>query len=329
MGHSSIIWNILGVGQADGEPPDSPLPSPEEEEPEMSRNEREDMEEQASASGKPASGEAEDLSAPAEGCDLEPVLAERRDGGILVLTLNRPDRLNAVSREMYAGLARELAVAEEGGSIRAILLTGAGRGFSVGADLKAHDGAEPSLEERRAYVRQGQETNRALQRSGLPVVASVNGHAVGAGLELALSADLLVVAREARLRLPETALGTFIGGGVSYTLPQRVGMARARELLLLGRFFSPDEALEMGLANEVLPAAEVRERGLALARELATRAPRSIRLLKGVLRNALHLSPDELLRREEEALLACMGTEDWREGIRAYHEKREPRFTGR
>jgi enoyl-CoA hydratase len=281
----------------------------------------------SSSERKTPSGEEEDPPDPDGGPGAAPVLSERRDG-ILVLTLNRPRRLNAVSREMYAELVRELAAAEEDASVRAVLLTGTGRGFSVGADLKAHDGAEPTPEERRDYVRQGQQTNRALQRSSLPVVAAVNGHAVGAGLELALSADLLVVAREAKLRLPEMALGTFIGGGVSYTLPQRVGMARARELLMLGRFFTPDEALEMGLANEVVPAAEVRQRGLELAGEVAARAPRSIRLLKGLLADASHLSPEELLQREEEALLACMGTEDWREGIRAFHEKREPRFTG-
>jgi enoyl-CoA hydratase len=258
-----------------------------------------------------------------------PSLLRERRGPVVLLTLNRPERMNAVTEGMYDALSDAVAEAEEDGGVRALVLTGAGRAFSVGADLKAHGETDPTPEERRRYVRAGQRANRTLQRSGLPVVAAVNGHAVGAGLELALSADLILLAREARLRFPEATLGTFVGGGVSYTLPRRVGMARARELLLLARFFTPGEAVAMGMANQVLPAHHVLDRAMELARELATAAPLSIRLLKGLLDQGFQGEPDPLLEAEEEALLRCMGTEDWAEGIRAYHEKREPRFTGR
>lgn len=257
-----------------------------------------------------------------------PVLTRDLHDRVLLLTIDRPQRLNAVTREVYAALVRAFSEAEADGRIRAVVITGAGRAFCVGADLKAHGSDEPTPEERKSYVASGQRANRALQTSRLPVVAAVNGHAIGAGLELALSADMVVVASEAKLRFPETALGTFVGGGVSYTLPARVGMARARELLLLGDFFTPDEALGMGLANRVAPAEEVLPLSLELAESLASRAPRSVARMKALLRDALHLAPDEVLRREEQSLLACMGTHDWREGLAAFRDRRPPRFTG-
>jgi enoyl-CoA hydratase len=263
------------------------------------------------------------------GSHPDETLLSRREGDILVLTMNRPGRLNAVSLPLYERLDAALEPERDGADgIRAIALTGAGRAFSVGADLKAHGEADPTPEQRRAYVRLGQRVNLRLQRAPVPVVAAVNGHAIGAGLELALSADLVVVAREARLRFPEVALGTFVGGGVTYTLPARVGLARARELLLLGRFMSGSEAAEMGLANFVAPQDEVLPLAMEVARELAATAPVSLGLARELLREAPGRSPDEALRAEEEALLRCMETEDWKEGIRAFHEKRTPRFRG-
>jgi enoyl-CoA hydratase len=267
-------------------------------------------------------------SIPDPAPDLAPVLEASQDGPVLVLALNRPERLNAVTLELYRVLQETLARAEADAGVRAVVLTGRGRAFSVGADLVAHGGGDPSREERRRYVEAGQAANRALQASPLPVVAAVNGHAVGAGLELALSADLVVVARESRLRFPEAALGTFVGGGVTLTLPARVGMARARELLLLAEFLSPDEALAMGMVNRVVPAEEVVPAALALAGTLATRAPRSLAALKSLLSRPPAPDPGLRFQEEAEALLTCMESPDWREGVRAFHEKRAPRFTG-
>lgn len=256
------------------------------------------------------------------------ILVERAET-VTLITLHRPERLNAVTLELYRGLTRTLrSLAREEG-VRPVVITGAGRAFCVGADLRAHDEAEPGPRERKRYVRAAQEANRAIQRYPWPVVAAVNGHAIGAGLELALSADLVVMAGEAKLRLPEVSLGTFLGGGVTHTLPARVGPGRARELIFLGRFFSGEEAGSMGLANEVLPWDQVLDRAMALAGELAAQAPVSLRLAKRLLRKAPERSPDAAMRAEERALLRCMETEDWKEGIRAFHEKRPPSFQGR
>jgi len=269
-----------------------------------------------------------DAGAGEVGEEGEPLLVERR-GAVLLLTLNRPRRLNAVNLALYRALRTALEGAAAEASLRAVVLTGAGRAFSVGADLKRHgEGRLPPADLRR-YIRAAQAAARAVQRSPLPVVAAVNGHAVGAGLELALSADLVVVAHEAKLRFPEVALGTFVGGGVTRTLPARVGMARAKELLLRARFFTPDEAVQMGLANEVLPAAGVPGRAMELAEELASHAPIPMRLARELLASGASGSMGRVLAREAEALRRCMESEDWAEGVEAFHEKRPPRYGGR
>lgn len=255
------------------------------------------------------------------------LLVERRDD-VLLLVLNRPHRLNAVSPELYGALDDTLAQTADDPSVRAVVLTGTGRGFCVGADLQAHGDAPLGAEERRRYVDAAQAVNRRIQTLPQPVVAAVNGHAVGAGFELALSCDLIVVSRDAKLRLPEAALGTFVGGGVTYTLVRRLGELRAREILLLCPFIRGEEAERWGLANRVVDPEDVLPTALDLAHELARRAPRPVRLLKELLHTAVADGPDAALAREADALLECMGTADWAEGIAAFREKREPRFTG-
>jgi enoyl-CoA hydratase len=257
----------------------------------------------------------------------EPTLAAR-DGALLWLTLNRPDRLNAVSQALYEAVVEAVRSAEEDTTVRAIIVTGAGRAFCAGADLKAHAERPLSAKERRAYVRTAQRANVALQRSGKPVIAAVNGPAVGAGLELALSCDFVVVAEDAKLRLPEISLGTFFGGGVTYTLSRRVGLTRAKELLLIGDFFTGAEAAAMGLANVAVPRDDVREAARAFAMRTVDHAPLPMRLAKDLLHRAPAMSADAVLRAEERALLACMATKDWTEGIAAHRERRRPRYTG-
>jgi enoyl-CoA hydratase len=267
-----------------------------------------------------------DENEPPGEVDEQPVLSERT-GPVLWLTLNRPHRLNAVSLGLYKGLARALADATA--EVRVIVLTGAGRAFCAGADLKAHADRPMTPKQRRSYVREAQRANLALQRGTRPVVAAVNGPAIGGGLELALSCDFIVVASDAKLRLPEIALGTFVGGGVTYTLPERVGVARARELLLLGEFFNGEQAAAMGLANRAVPADQVREVAMEMAGKLAGMAPVSMALARRLLRRSRRMSRRQLVEAEARALETCMGTDDWREGVIAHREKRAPRYTGR
>lgn len=257
----------------------------------------------------------------------DPVLVERI-GAVLVLTLNRPDRLNAVSLPMYRALDGALRDAEGDRELRAVVVTGSGRAFCVGADLKAHGEGPPTGEERREYVETAQRVNRRIQTGPLPVVAAVNGHAIGGGLEMALSADFMLVAEDAKLRFPEVGLGTFVGGGVVYTLPERVGMLKARELLYFGEFFLGAEAAALGLANRAVPAAEVLPNAMEWASRLAQQAPRSLAAAKRLLGPAGTMSRKKALAREGEALLDIFGTRDWAEGVQAFAEKRPPRYTG-
>ncbi|MDX1396358.1 MAG: enoyl-CoA hydratase-related protein [Gemmatimonadota bacterium] len=257
-----------------------------------------------------------------------PVLVET-EGRIRTFRLNRPDRLNAVSLFLYRALETGLAETASDPDIRVVVLTGEGRAFCAGADLKAHRDTPQTPDERAEYIATGQRVYRAIQTLPQPVVAAVNGHAVGAGIELALSCDLVVVAEDAKLRLPEVALGTFIGGGTAYTLRRRVGYAKAAELILLGDFFSGREAFEMGLANRVAAAGDVPDVARDLAAQLARNAPISMRLSKRILDRAERLGPDEAMRAEAEALEECMSSEDWREGVRAFAEGRDPEYRGR
>ena len=256
-----------------------------------------------------------------------PILVET-EGPIRTFRLNRPDRLNAVSLPLYQVFERGLAETAAERAIRVVILTGEGRAFCAGADLKAHRERPQSPEERREYIETGQRVYRAIQTLPQPVIAAVNGHAIGAGIELALSCDFLVMAEDAKLRLPEVTLGTFIGGGTAYTLRRRVGYAKAAELILLGGFFSGRDAYRMGLANRLAPAADVLSVALDLARELAKNAPISMRLAKRVLDRAERLGPEETMRAESEALEECMASEDWREGVRAFAEGRDPDYRG-
>jgi enoyl-CoA hydratase/carnithine racemase len=260
--------------------------------------------------------------------DAPPVVQERR-GPILSVTLNRPRRLNAVNEALYRALLAALRGGAEDPDVRVAVLTGAGRGFCAGADLKAHAQGPPPAAARRRYVRLAQRVNRRLQLGPLPVVAAVNGPAVGAGLELALSADFMIVAEEARLRLPEVALGTFVGGGVVYTLADRVGVARARELIYFGDFVSGVEAAEMGMADRAVPG----ERVLPVAREwaerLARRAPLSLAAAKRLIGPGGTLPRRRALRAEARVLEELFGTHDWAEGVSAFTDGRPPRFEGR
>ena len=263
---------------------------------------------------------------PLAGNDI-PLLVEA-EGPLRILRLNRPERLNAVSLPLYQALERELARIGGDAGARCVILTGTGRAFCAGADLKAHQDRRLGPEERRIYIETGQRVYRAIQTLPQPVVAAVNGHAIGAGCELALSCDFVIVAEEAKLRMPEVTLGTFIGGGTAYTLRRRVGYARAAELILTGRFFTPGEALAWGLANEKAPASEVLAAARALATRLARNAPISMRLAKRLLDRADSAAPAEALELERDALAACMASEDWREGVAAFAEKRDPVYRG-
>jgi enoyl-CoA hydratase len=249
-------------------------------------------------------------------------------GTVAEIRLNRPHRLNAVIEQLYRDIISALDLVEANPDIRVIVITGQGRAFCVGADLKEHENGERTQQAQRDYLALGNKVCERIYKSPKPVVAAVNGYALGAGAEISMSADFIVMKDSAQLGFPEVSIGTFVGGGVSYILPRLIGLAKARELIITGRRIDGNEAKSMGLAVQVFDDAEFNNGVAEFADQIAAKAPYSLRFAKKHL-NSSGQDYDASLASELEALLTCMTTEDWREGIAAFAEKRSPAFKGK
>jgi enoyl-CoA hydratase/carnithine racemase len=248
---------------------------------------------------------------------------------ILVVTLNRPEVLNAINTQMgHDQLDLWSRLTADPGKTRCVVLTGAGgRAFCAGGDLKERDGmtqaawqAQHELFER-AFV--------ALVECTVPVIAAVNGHAFGGGLELALCCDFAYGAQGARFALSEVSLGIMPGGMGTQNLPRAVGERRAKELILTARPFSATEALEWGVLNRVCEPGKLLEEALATAQAIATNAPLSVRQAKKSIHYGLQMDLLTGYRFEIEAYNRLVDTEDRREGVKAFNEKRKPNFKGK
>lgn len=248
-------------------------------------------------------------------------------GRTRTLAFNRPERLNAVSEELYETAIDELVAADADPDVRAVVLTGTGRAFCVGADLKAHKSGTRSRAEQANYLDLGQRVCAQIQSMATPVVAAVNGYALGAGAEMAVSADFLVIADDAQMGFPEVSIGTFVGGGVTHRLPRLVGLRRATEMLILGERFTGQQAYDWGLAYAAVPAASLLDSAHALADSLAAKAPLSLARMKAALRR--NDSLDVVFETEPQELLELMATHDWAEGVAAFAERRAPVFEGK
>jgi len=260
------------------------------------------------------------------------VLGVAREGGVLTLTLNRPERLNSLDDALLEALLSGLRTAREDASVRAVVITGAGRGFCAGADLvqsALRSGAGVSSG---AAVRAHLQEHYAPLITGIrelekPVVAAVNGVAAGAGMSLALACDLRIAAESASFLQAFVRIGLVPDAGSTYFLPRLVGMARAMELAMLGERIPAAEALAVGLVNRVVPDASLASAAAELAGRLAE-GPRSL----GLIKRALYLSSESDLRtqmaHEEDLQALAAGTADFAEGVAAFLEKRPARFTG-
>ena len=268
--------------------------------------------------------------------DLETIMYEQ-DGLVGVIRLNRPERMNAVIEQMYLDLQTVLAHAEDDPGVRALVLTGNVRrkngadkqAFCAGADLKEHAAGQRTPWQRREYIQLAHETTRRLYLFPRPVIAAINGPARGAGTEMALNCDFLLMADDASLAFTETGLGTFVGGGVTSHLNRLVGMQRAKYLVYTGEVLNGPAAVREGLALASFPVDRMLPETIELARRLAARAPVSMAFAKQLIQAAPLHDLDTVLLAEAEAILACMTTEDWREGVDSFAEKRPPVFKGR
>lgn len=253
----------------------------------------------------------------------------QRHGQIMEIRLNRPHRLNAVVETLYTELLDVIAHAEAEVDIRAVILTGEGRAFCVGADMKEHGSARRTPFQRRQYLQLGNDVCEAILRLRKPVIAAVNGYALGAGAEMAVACDFILMANDAQIGFPETSIGTCVGGGVSKRLPELVGLGQARRLLFTGRRIDGEEAARIGLATSSETADSLHDEARSLAGELAKQAPVSIAMLKRLINQGGDTHLESQLQQELDAIFTCSTTDDWQEGIVAFAEKRRPRFQGR
>jgi 2-(1,2-epoxy-1,2-dihydrophenyl)acetyl-CoA isomerase len=260
-------------------------------------------------------------------------LLETAKDGVAVLTLNRPDRLNAMSRPMLDALLEALPRLAEDPAVGVVVLTGAGRGFCAGGDVKAMaEGNElggQTMEEKAQALRARMETSRWLHEMPKPTIAMVRGPAAGAGLSLAMACDMRVASDTARLGTAFARVGYSGDFGGSYYLTQLVGTAKARELYFTADLLDAQQALALGLLNRVVPDARLEEETMALASRLA-RGPRvALRYMKRNMNAAESASLEEMLDLEAWHHTRTGMTEDHREAARAFVEKREPQFKGR
>ena len=259
------------------------------------------------------------------------ILVERR-GAVAWITLNRPDVRNAINAEMRGELLDALAEAAGNDGVRCVVLTGAGEGFCTGADISssARSGGEarPAGSVRRVIREGTQRLFRALWELEKPTVAAVNGVAAGFGCHLAFACDLLVASENARFIEVFARRGIVPDGGGAYVLPRLIGLARAKEMVFFADSWSAADAERIGLVNRVVSPEDVEKVTMEWAERLAAGPTRALGLAKRLLNRSLESSLETSLEEEALAQELITGTEDIREGMKAFAERRDPRFTG-
>ena len=249
-------------------------------------------------------------------------------GAVAVVTLNRPKVLHALNAETFDELETVFAKLATNAAVRAILLTGSGeKAFAAGADLNEVAATDAESGERLAL--RGQWVFRRIETCGKPVIALVNGFALGGGCELALACTIRIASETARFGQPEVKLGLMPGYGGTQRLPRVVGQAAALKMMLTGELVGAAEALRMGLVNEVVPAAELMRRGEAIAKEIAQVAPLAVEACLEAVHRGTDLPLEDGLEVEAEIFGRLSGTEDKREGVAAFLEKRGAGWQGR
>lgn len=258
------------------------------------------------------------------------VLYEQRDQ-VAWITLNRPQALNAISPELVQGLSEALAQVEASDTVRAVVLTGAGRAFCAGGDLKFFRQTLGAGERGRfmAFLRQIQAVMRRLELLPLPTIAAVNGATVAGGLELVLCCDLVIASETARIGDGHANFGIIPGGGGSVRLPRKIPVAIAKQLLFTGELLPAAAWARWGLVNQVVPAAELQSAVTALTAAISRNSPLGLRWMKQLVNDGLEQPQDTALRAELHAFESYAASEDILEGLAAFEEKRQPQFRGR
>jgi enoyl-CoA hydratase len=255
-----------------------------------------------------------------------PIRVDREDG-VATVTVDRPDRLNALDSATLALLLQAFEELARDETVRAVVLTGAGdRAFIAGADIVEMKDKEPV--EALAFARLGQTVCSAIESAPQPVIAAINGYALGGGCEIALACDIRLASERAVLGQPEVTLGVLPGWGGTQRLPRVIGVGLACELIYTGRRVDAPEALRIGLVNAVYSPDELLDRARELGRTIARNAPMAVRLAKQAIRRGLDVDLEAGLLLEAQAFALAFSTTDQKEGMTAFLERRVPEFRG-
>lgn len=246
---------------------------------------------------------------------------------IAIVTLNRPKVLNALNTETLNELHEIFTQLDSDTGVRVIIITGSGKAFIAGADISEMNTYSP--EEARAFSQLGHKTMDAIQNSGKPVIAAINGFTLGGGLELALSCDILIASDKAVLGLPEVNLGLIQGFGGTQRLPRLIGKARAKELIFTGEALKAQKACEIGLVNRVVPQEELLPEAEKMAQLISAKGPVALTLAKRAIESGYDVPLSEGCKKEIDAFVESFSSQDRDEGIKAFLEKRKPVFTGK
>lgn len=259
--------------------------------------------------------------------DYRYVVVEQTEG-LATVSVNRPDRLNALNADTVDEIGKVFRALESDESVRGVVLTGAGeKAFVAGADIAELSKMGPITGV--AVSRQGQDVFRAIELMRKPVVAAINGFALGGGLELALACHLRIASENARFGLPEVKLGIIPGYGGTVRLPRLVGRGRALQMILTGEMIDAEEARRIGLVNDVVPLAALMDAARGLVTRITSNGPVAVAMALEAVDHGFHATTDDALRLESNLFGLLASTEDMREGMAAFLEKRRPEFRGR
>ena len=257
---------------------------------------------------------------------IETLLVEHLDG-VALLTINRPDKLNALNQQVRDDLLEALEAIENDDSLRVVVITGAGeKSFIAGADISEFEGRSP-FDQRHAM--RFPRIFDVMASFPKPVIAMVNGFCLGGGCELAMSCDLRIASEKARFGQPEIKLGLIPGGGGTQRMPRLIGLGHAMRLMLTGDMIGADEALQIGLVEQVVPHEDLKARTLELAGRIAQMSPLTLRVAKEAVRASERMPIEEGILYERDLFCLCFSTEDKKEGVEAFLQKRPAQWQGR
>ena len=244
-----------------------------------------------------------------------------------ILTINKPDVLNALDAQVLEEIDRVLKSVEESDDLAALIITGEGRAFIAGADIGAQSVLD--LEGGRNWGRNGSAIFRRLELLSVPTIAAVNGFALGGGCELALSCDMIIASSKAKFGQPEVSLGIIPGFSGTQRLPRLVGKAKAMELILSGDMIKADEALKLGLVNQIADPEALMDTAIVLAKRIIKNGPLAVKYAKAAINRGTEMDLDSGISYENELFAMCFATRDQKEGMQAFLEKRSADFQGK